>query len=181
MPSGTRNPRRLAPAAHAVWHPGGQPRRLPPPAEPTPFSTEGRIDAFEHPSRDSSWVQHSHQGCTQGGSEPTPSSTRAVQHPSTRRCVPARLGIALRPRPPGYRTRCCVPARRAVCIAPPLGRYHTSHIDVLMLRQPDAARALLEEVWAALPSLPSLPSVTFGMGALSEALDHMARGAHVGK
>lgn len=35
--------------------------------------------------------------------------------------------------------------------------YSTAHLDVLMLEQPEAARALLQTVAAALPSLPSLP------------------------
>ena len=50
-----------------------------------------------------------------------------------------------------------------------------------MLEAPVAARALLDEVQAALPSLPKLPTRTYEMSEINEALDFMARGTHVGK
>ena len=50
-----------------------------------------------------------------------------------------------------------------------------------MLERPAAARALLDEVQAALPSLPALPSATFPMSELDAALTHMATGKHIGK
>ncbi|KAL1519792.1 hypothetical protein AB1Y20_023299 [Prymnesium parvum] len=59
--------------------------------------------------------------------------------------------------------------------------YCAAHLDVFMLEHPLAARVLLEEVWAAIPSLPSLPHVSFPMHELNTALDYMARGTHVGK
>ena len=50
-----------------------------------------------------------------------------------------------------------------------------------MLEAPVAARALLDEVQAALPSLPKLPTVSYEMADVNAALDYMARGTHVGK
>ena len=59
--------------------------------------------------------------------------------------------------------------------------YSAAHLDVFMLEAPVAARALLDEVQAALPSLPRLPTVTYEMSEINAALDYMARGTHVGK
>uniref|UniRef100_A0A7S2JMB0 Carrier domain-containing protein n=1 Tax=Haptolina brevifila TaxID=156173 RepID=A0A7S2JMB0_9EUKA len=59
--------------------------------------------------------------------------------------------------------------------------YSTAHIDVLMLEQPVAARALLETVAAALPSLPHLPATVYPMADLNEALSYMGSGKHIGK
>ena len=59
--------------------------------------------------------------------------------------------------------------------------YSAAHLDVFMLEAPVAARALLDEVQAALPSLPKLPTVTYEMSDINAALDYMARGTHVGK
>lgn len=59
--------------------------------------------------------------------------------------------------------------------------YHAAHFDVLMLKRPNECRKLLEEVWAELPSLPRLPTKTFGMANLKGALEYFAKGIHVGK
>jgi len=59
--------------------------------------------------------------------------------------------------------------------------YHAAHLDVLMLEWPDTARELLEEVWAAMPQLPMLPTKTFGMSDLSGALEYFSKGVHIGK
>ena len=37
--------------------------------------------------------------------------------------------------------------------------YSAAHLDVLMLERPDAAAALLGDVWKALPTLPPLPQL----------------------
>ena len=59
--------------------------------------------------------------------------------------------------------------------------YSTAHLDVLMLEEPRAAAALFAEVREALPGLPPLPSTSFPMASLQEALDHMSAGTHIGK
>eukprot|EP00435_Cladocopium_sp_Y103_P051260 s193_g15.t2 len=59
--------------------------------------------------------------------------------------------------------------------------YHAAHFDVLMLKRPNECRKLLEEVWAELPSLPRLPTKTFGMANLKGALEYFAKGIHIGK
>jgi len=59
--------------------------------------------------------------------------------------------------------------------------YAAAHFDVLMLRHPDRCRKLLEEVWAELPSLPRLPTTSFGMAELPAALEYFSRGVHIGK
>jgi len=59
--------------------------------------------------------------------------------------------------------------------------YHAAHFDVLMLKRPNECRRLLEEVWAELPSLPCLPTKTFGMANLKGALEYFAKGIHIGK
>lgn len=70
-----------------------------------------------------------------------------------------------------------------ICLKPFLRglTYSAAHLDVFMMEHPLAARALLEEVWDALPTLPKLPHVSFPMSELNGALDYMARGTHVGK
>ncbi|CAK0892769.1 unnamed protein product [Prorocentrum cordatum] len=59
--------------------------------------------------------------------------------------------------------------------------YSAAHFDVLMLRQPNRCRQLLEEVWRDLPDLPRLPTRSFPIGQLSEALEYFSKGVHVGK
>ena len=59
--------------------------------------------------------------------------------------------------------------------------YAAAHLDVLMLEKPQLARQLLEDVWEALPHLPALPTASWPIGEVNAALDHMARGVHVGK
>eukprot|EP00928_Gymnodinium_smaydae_P019045 TRINITY_DN17271_c0_g2_i3.p1 TRINITY_DN17271_c0_g2~~TRINITY_DN17271_c0_g2_i3.p1 ORF type:complete len:2830 (-),score=446.37 TRINITY_DN17271_c0_g2_i3:271-8760(-) len=59
--------------------------------------------------------------------------------------------------------------------------YAAAHLDVLMLRYPDRCRRLLEEVWKEMPSLPKLPTKSFGIGELSDALEYFSKGVHIGK
>jgi NADPH:quinone reductase-like Zn-dependent oxidoreductase/aryl carrier-like protein len=59
--------------------------------------------------------------------------------------------------------------------------YAAGHLDVLMLRQPDRCRRLLEEVWRALPTLPKLPTKSFGIRELPQALEYFSKGIHIGK
>jgi len=59
--------------------------------------------------------------------------------------------------------------------------YAAAHFDVLMLRQPDRCRQLLEEVWAELPDLPKLPFSTYPISELPKALEYFSKGVHVGK
>mmetsp|Transcript_16138 Transcript_16138/g.56290 ORF Transcript_16138/g.56290 Transcript_16138/m.56290 type:complete len:2677 (-) Transcript_16138:165-8195(-) len=59
--------------------------------------------------------------------------------------------------------------------------YSAAHFDVLMLRQPDRCRQLLEEVWRDLPDLPRLPTKTFQISEMSNALEYFSKGIHVGK
>ena len=59
--------------------------------------------------------------------------------------------------------------------------YAAAHLDVLMLEKPQLARQLLEDVLEALPRLPALPTASWPIGEVNAALDHMARGVHVGK
>jgi len=59
--------------------------------------------------------------------------------------------------------------------------FSAAHIDVLMLRQPRRFRQLLEEVWEAMPSLPKLPTRTFDMAELPQALEYFSKGVHIGK
>eukprot|EP00929_Paragymnodinium_shiwhaense_P111785 TRINITY_DN80072_c0_g1_i1.p1 TRINITY_DN80072_c0_g1~~TRINITY_DN80072_c0_g1_i1.p1 ORF type:complete len:3057 (-),score=764.27 TRINITY_DN80072_c0_g1_i1:103-9273(-) len=59
--------------------------------------------------------------------------------------------------------------------------YAAAHLDVLMLRYPDRCRKLLEEVWEALPSLPRLPTKSFGISELPQALEYFSKGVHIGK
>jgi len=59
--------------------------------------------------------------------------------------------------------------------------YAAAHFDVLMLRQPDRCRKLLEEVWRDLEELPRLPTKTFLASDVSSALQYFSKGVHVGK
>lgn len=59
--------------------------------------------------------------------------------------------------------------------------YSAAHLDVLMLEQPEAARMLLDKVWADLPLLPTLPVTEMPMKELDEAIEFMSKGTHIGK
>jgi len=59
--------------------------------------------------------------------------------------------------------------------------YAAVHIDVLMLKAPNRCRKLLEVVWRELPGLPMLPTTSFGMKKLSNALEYFSKGVHIGK
>ena len=61
--------------------------------------------------------------------------------------------------------------------------YATAHLDVLMLRRPAQARALMLEVWkeVELGHLAPLPSKVFPIGQLRDSLQYFSQGVHIGK